>query len=281
MLTVCISQAWKEGRLDVPEHMLRKAGYPFPNLDPGLAENLADTFFDIGREFLSKREFQMAVKWLERAYEVTDGQDIEKLSRDGVELRLTILQAYIQALVGTKTLDNLKKAEDYVAFIETEIGDRPVLLLLRLELLQSAPDEEFDSLAYESVLHRMVKNFNFTEEHFKFMLHHARWLYDRSATLGCSVMDDLIATKILPSEKGEWIEKALVLRVFMTTGQSSILENCIELGDLLSKAKESLGEPIQAAAAAAAQSVSWAPGYWEMDVNLMCGSCCGSKSRRP
>lgn len=261
VLTVYVEQAWKEDRLDVPEHMLRKAGYPFPNLDAGLAESLADTFFDIGRAFLPKKEFGMAVKWLERAYEVIDGQDIEKLSRDGVELRLTVLQAYIQALVGTKTQENLRKAEDCVVFIEAELGDKPVLLLLRLELLQTVPDEEFDALAYESVLHRMVKSFNFTEEHFKFMLHHAKWLYDRSATLGCSVMDDLIATKILPSEKGEWIEKALVLRVFMATGQSSILENCIELGDLLSKAKESLGEPIQAAAAAAAQSVSWTPRY--------------------
>lgn len=253
---MCIDQAWKEDRLDVPEHMLRKIGYPFTNVDPSLAENVADTFFDIGRSFLPNKEYQMAVKWLGRAYEVIDGQDIEKLSRDGVELRLTILQAYIQALVGTKTQENLKKAEDCVAFVETELGDKPVLLLLRLELLQSVPGEEFDALAYESVLHRMVKSFNFTEEHFKFMLHHARWLYDRSAMFGCSVMDDLIATKILPSGKAEWVEKALVLRVFMATGQASILENCIELGDLLSKVKESLAEPIQLTAAAAAQSVS-------------------------
>lgn len=236
--------------------MLRKAGDLLTNLDATLSENLADTFFDIGRAFLPKKEFQMAVKWLERAYEIIDAQDIEKLSRDGVELRLAILQAYIQALVGTKTRDNLRRAEDLVAYVETELGDKPVLLLLGLELLQSAPGEEFDSLAYESVLHRMIKSFNFTEEHFKFVLHHARWLHDRSAALGCSVMDDLIATKILPSEKGEWIEKALVLRVFMATSQSGIIENCIELGDLLAKVKETLSEPIQPPAAAAAQSVS-------------------------
>ena len=235
--------------------MLRKAGYPFANLDARLAESLADTFFDIGRAFLPKKEFQMAVKWLERAYEAIDGQEIDKLSRDGIELRLIILQAYIQALVGTKTRENLMKAEECVAFVETGLGDKPVMLLLRLELLQSVPSEEFDPLAYESVLHRMVKSFNFTEEHFKFMLHHTRWLYDRSTTLGCSVMDDLIVTKVLPSEKVEWIEKALVLRVFMATGQSSILENCIELGDLLSKVKDSLSEPIQSAPAAASQSV--------------------------
>lgn len=235
--------------------MFRKAGDMLTTLDPSSAENLADTFLDIGRAFLPRKEFQMAVKWLQRAYEVIDGQDIEKLSRDGVELRLTILQAYIQGLLGTKTQENLKKAEDCVAYVETELGDKPVLLLLRLELLQSVPDEEFDPLAYENVLHRMVKSFNFTEEHFKFMLHHARWLYQRSATLGCSVMDDLIATRILPSEKGEWVEKALVLRVFMATSQSAIAENCIELSDLLARAKEILRSPIQPAAAAAAQSV--------------------------
>ena len=236
--------------------MFRKAGDLLTNLDAALAENLADTFFDIGRSFLQKKEYRMAAKWLERAYEVIDGQDIEKLSRDGIELRLTILQAYIQALVGTKTRENLRKAEDLVAYIEAEMGDKPVLLLLRLELLQSVPGEEFDSLAYENILHRMVKSFNFTEEYFNFVLHHARWLHDRSASLGCSVMDDLIATRILPSEKSEWIERALVLRVFMATSQSGIAEDCIELGDLLARVKESLNEPIQPVAATAAQSVS-------------------------
>lgn len=236
--------------------MLRKAGDLLTGLDATLAENLADTFFDIGRAFLSKKEFHIAAKWLERAYEVIDGQDIERLSRDGVELRLTILQAYIQALVGTKTRENLRKAEDLVAYVETEMGDKPVLLLLRLELLQSVPGEEFDSLAYESILHRMIKSFNFAEEHFKFVLHHARWLHNRSASLGCSVMDDLIATKILPSEKSEWIERVLVLRVFMATSQGGIAEDCIELGDLLAKVKKSLSEPIQPVAATAAQSVS-------------------------
>lgn len=236
--------------------MLRNAGDLLTNLDATLAESLADTFFDIGRTFLSKKEFFMATKWLERAYEVIDGQAIDKLSRDGVELRLTILQAYIQALVGTKTRESLSKAENLVAYVETDMGDKPVLLLLRLELLRCVPSEEFDSLAYECILHRMVKSFNFTEEHFMFVLRHARWLHDRSATLGCSVMDDLIATRILPSGKGEWIEKALVLRVFMATSQSGIVENCIELADLLAKVKESLAEPMKPMPATAAQSVS-------------------------
>ncbi|SPO03320.1 uncharacterized protein DNG_06002 [Cephalotrichum gorgonifer] len=197
-------QAWKEDRLDVSEHMFRKAGDMLATLDSRAAENLADTFFDIGWDFLPKKEFQMAAKWLERAYEIIDGQDIEKLSRDGVELRLMILQAFIQALVGTKTQENLKKAEDCVAYVEAELGDKPVLLLLRLELLQNVPEEEFDPLAYENVLNRMVKSFNYTEEHFKFMLHHARWLYNRSAALGCSVMDGLMTTRILPSEKKQY-----------------------------------------------------------------------------
>jgi hypothetical protein len=207
---------------------------------------------------MSKKEFFMSVKWLERAYDLIDGQDIEKLSRDGVELRLTILQALIQALLGTKTKENLKRAEDYVAHIETEFGDRPILLLLRLELLQNVPGEEFDALAYENILLRMVKGFNFTNEHFRFILHHAKRLYKRSTALGCSVMDSLITTKVLPSEKSEWVEKALVLRVFMATSQSSMAENCIELGDLLDKVRDNLASQIQPAAAASAQSVS----YW-------------------
>jgi len=236
--------------------MYRKAGDTLKSLDPRHAENLCDALFEIGRSLLQKEEFELAAKWLERSYNVIDGQDLENLSRSGIELRLTVLQALVQALVSTNKAEDLRRARDMVMYVEAEVGDnKPVVLLLRLELLMSVPDEEFDALAYADVLRRMVKSFNFTEAHFRFMMAQVRRLYERSAVLGCSVADELIVGRVLGAGKGAWVDKAVVMRVWMGTSRAAASEDVVELGDLLERVREGLEVPIQPTAAATAQSV--------------------------
>ncbi|CAI4217179.1 unnamed protein product [Parascedosporium putredinis] len=252
-----VRESWKEGRLDVAEHMYRKAGDVLKSLDVRLTENLCAVLFEIGRASLKQKDFVLATKWLGRAYEVIGGQSLEDLSRDGVELRLAILQALIQGLVGTGTPEDLGRARGLVTYAESEIGDKPVVLLMRLELLLSAPDEVFDALAYADLLRRMARGFNFTEPHFKFMVSNARRLYEKNAVLGCGVMDELLVGKLLGSGKAEWVEKALAVRVWMAMSRPSPSDDTVELGDLLARVRDGLEAPILPTTAATAQSLIW------------------------
>ncbi|PKS07050.1 hypothetical protein jhhlp_005647 [Lomentospora prolificans] len=252
-----IWQSWKEDRLDVAEHMYRKAEDTLKSLDPRPAENLCAVLFEIGRASLEQKDFSLATKWLERAYGVINNQELEDLSRNGVELRLTIVQAFIQALVGTGNLEDMNKARDIVMYMESDIGDKPVVLLMRLELLMSTPDEEFDTLAYADILRRMVKGFTFTRPHFQFFLSHARRLYKKGAVLGCNVLDELITGRLLGSGKGDWIGKALIMRVWMATSRVGASGDIVELEDLLGRIQDGLEVPIEPIAAAAAQSLIW------------------------
>lgn len=59
--------------------------------DPAAAESLADLLFEIGRDLLTHEEYQPAVEWLERAHDTLCEQDLEKLSTDAGELRLSIM----------------------------------------------------------------------------------------------------------------------------------------------------------------------------------------------
>jgi hypothetical protein len=60
--------------------------------DPALTENLADALYEIGKGLFGRKQFDMAVRWLERAHDILSEQELEHLSDNGGELRLAIMQ---------------------------------------------------------------------------------------------------------------------------------------------------------------------------------------------
>jgi hypothetical protein len=220
-------------------------------LSPDYAERLADVLYEIGKSLSSRSDFTIAVKWLERANEIINSQELERLSREGIELRLAVLQALVTALLGTGTADGLGKAKNFVEYIEAEAGNRLVVSLLKLELLQKTPAEVFDSEAYADVLRHIIRNFGFSESGFKLIVHHIRKLHDKSPGAGCAVLDDFILV-LRGSERGEWIEKAVVTRVWMIINQRDSVETINSVKGVL----EHLTAPLSAEAAVAAQAVS-------------------------
>ncbi|KAI1809954.1 meiosis protein SPO22/ZIP4 like-domain-containing protein [Poronia punctata] len=156
--TLRIVLAWEEDRIDVAEHLYGTAEKVMRKLtDPASAEKLADALFEIGRGLAKKKNSVLAVKWLERAHELLNAQDLDRLSRDALELRLAISQALVQVYLDMRTPDYFDRAENHVAYIESELGDKLIVLLLRIELLLSSPAETFDSDAYAGILRRMMK----------------------------------------------------------------------------------------------------------------------------
>ncbi|KAK4157665.1 meiosis protein SPO22/ZIP4 like-domain-containing protein [Chaetomidium leptoderma] len=216
-------ECWVENRLDVAEHMYTKAEKLHQFLTPEYAERLADVLYEIGKSLSAQSDFAIAIKWFERANEVINGQGLEQLSREGLELRLAILQALVTALLGTGTPEGLDKAKNYVDFIEAEAGNKFVVSLLKLELLQKAPAEVFDSEAYADVLRHIIRNFTHSDSGFKLIMHHIRKLHDKSPGAGCSVLDDFIVA-LSGAEKDGWMEKAVVTRMWMITNQRDSVE---------------------------------------------------------
>lgn len=220
------------------------------SLEPYHVEKLADILYEIGKDLCRKGDFSMAVKWLDRANDVINSQGLELLSREAIELRTAIVQALVTALLGLDTTDAFEKADNLVDGIESEMGVELVILLMRLEILQKSPAEVFDSDAYADVLRRMVKSFNFTDSTFKLVVHHIRKLHDKSPGLGCKVLDEFIAV-LTSVETDEWIERLIIIRVWMTTnGQNSAdsIESTIAVLKLL-------GKPLSVDATVAAQTV--------------------------
>jgi hypothetical protein len=219
-------------------------------LSPDYAERLADVLYEIGKSLSARSDFAIAIKWFERANEVINGSGIEQLSREGIELRLAILQALVTALLGTGTADGLEQARNYVGFIEAEAGNKFVVSLLKLELLQKTPAEVFDSEPYADVLRYIIRNLSFSESGFKLIMHHIRKLHDKSPGAGCAVLDDFILA-LSGAEKDGWMEKAVVTRMWMITNQRDSIETINVAQDVLGH----LSTPLSAEAAVAAQAV--------------------------
>ncbi|KAI1106803.1 SPO22-domain-containing protein [Jackrogersella minutella] len=255
--TLRIALAWKEDRLDVADHLYEKVHDCKTETDPVSAENLADSLFEIGKDLTLKKNFPLAVKWLERAYEFINAQNLEQLSREAIELRLATSQALVRAYLSLDTTDGLQKAENHVCYIESEIGDKLVVLLLRLELLLSSPNEVFDSNGYAGILRRMSRSLDISESSFNLMIHHIRKLDDKSPSLASSVLDEFITSRILPTQHDAWVERAVVLRTQMATTHRDTSETIQGLTNMLNIVEANLEKSLPAAAVLATQILIW------------------------
>ncbi|KAI2778846.1 SPO22-domain-containing protein [Daldinia loculata] len=255
--TLRIVLAWKEDRLDVADHLYEKVQDCKHTINPASAENFADSFFEIGKDLTAKKNFSLAVKWLERAYEFINSQDLEQLPREVIELRLAVSQALIRAYLNLNTTEGFKKAENHVCYVESELGDKLVVLLLRLELLLSSPAEVFDSNAYAGILRRMIRSPEVSESSFNLMIHHIRKLDDKSPSLASSVLGEFITLRVLPTQQDTWVERAIVLYTQMATTHRDTHETIQELGTIFDNVEAKLNNSLSAAAVLAIQILIW------------------------
>jgi len=79
--------------MDIAENMFTKCKQLTSSLTPSTAESLADLFYEIGKGMMKNHKYEPATRWLERACDVLGEQDIEVLSSEAGELRLSIMQS--------------------------------------------------------------------------------------------------------------------------------------------------------------------------------------------
>lgn len=206
----------------------------------------------------------MAVKWLKRANDLIHTQALEKLSMDGLDLRLAICQGLIQAFIGIGSPECIQEANDLTSYMETEVGDKPVVLHWRLEILQKSPDEVFEPETYSSILRRMTRSFGFSDGTLNFLLYHIKELRDKNSRLACGVMDELLKQRVLPSGNAEWIGKSIVRRIWMSMGEIDSDDAVIDLKKVLDFVLDATFEPLNPDVAGASHSVSLKQALWNV-----------------
>ncbi|QPC67318.1 hypothetical protein HYE67_009549 [Fusarium culmorum] len=200
--------SWKQGCLDVAEHMYAKADNLLQHVDSSSAERLADTFHCIGGELSSKEDHDMALKWLRRALNLINAQGLERLSTEGLELRMSIHHELIQTLLATGSEEHFEEADNLASQVESEIGDKPIVLHWKLEIIHRLPGELFDADACASILRRMIRSFSLSDPGLGFLLHGIGELRTRGPRLAGKLSFDVFGwaqwKQIRPREWETW-----------------------------------------------------------------------------
>lgn len=224
-------------------------------LDSNAAEMIASILQSIGAGFVQKKDCNMAIKWLGRAQEVITSQYIEDLSADGLELWLAIYQGLFQVYSEQGTSEALKEAENIVTMVENQLGDRPIVLHWRLDLLSKAPKEELHDSAYASILRRLIKAFDDSEATLHYIMHHITALWENSKKLSIALLDELLLQRVIPSGIQNHIAKALIRRIWFASMNKHSESAMQELSQILSDARDGLKVTVEPEIAGAAQSV--------------------------
>lgn len=239
--------------------MYKKAALSDTALDPDTAESLADLIYEMGKDFFKKKQYELADKWLERASNIIATQEIDKLSTDATNLQTSIIQSRVQVLLAIEREDALDMANSLINNLENEVGDRLIVLLLKLEVLSAPTSHTFDCNAYGDVINRMIRTVVMTEGNFKLIMHHIRKLNDKGPSLACNMLDSFLQSRLFEDGNEEWIEKALVNRIWMSTNSRDSPEVLKSVREVLEFVGSNMTKPLSASATHAAQTVRICP----------------------
>ncbi|KFY45185.1 hypothetical protein V494_01110 [Pseudogymnoascus sp. VKM F-4513 (FW-928)] len=249
--------AWRQDKIEVAEHMYKKAAISDTALSPDAAESLADLLYEMGTDFFKKKQHELADKWLERASRIITAQEIDKLSTDATNLQTSIIQARVHALLAIEREDALDMANSLINNLEGEVGDRLIVLLLKLEVLSAPISQTFDCNAYGDVIFRMIRTVIMTDSNFKLIMHHIRKLNDKGPSLACNMLDSFLQSRLFEAGNEEWIEKALVNRMWISTNTRDCPEVLKSVGEVLKVVGSNMSKPLSASATHAAQTLLW------------------------
>ena len=255
------SQAWHQKQFDIVEHMYKSAQSAQRRFDPSTAESLADVLYEMGKSLLNTYQYPLAVKWLDRALGILADQELEKLSMDASELRISIIQSTVKARLQLKDDKSLEEARDHVQVLENELGDRLVVLIMRLEILDATATDGFDSFTFSNILSRIIRTVVLNDGNFKLVMFHIRKLNAEGPVLACKSLDDFFRLRILAEKNDDdsrnaMVEKVLITRIWMGTGQRDTPDALLALEDFLSVVSQNSATPISSNATLAAHTVN-------------------------
>lgn len=219
--------------------------------DPSTAESIADLYYEIGRDQISRSRPAAATKWLARAQEVLSSQDLEELSSDASELQVSVMHSLIKALISLGGQEHIAKAWNILAELELEHGDRLAVSLLRLDLYSLDP--VYPAQDYCDVLQKIVRTVHLTDSNVKTALHHIHKLRTRNARMAHMVLVTLAIERLAGVEEYRWLEKTLITLVWNFTTSAELTDTFGLLRDFLETLQGNIGRAISPSATHAAQ----------------------------
>ncbi|KAI4158144.1 MAG: hypothetical protein L6R39_000529 [Caloplaca ligustica] len=245
-----IALAWHRERLDHADIWLAKLDHEKNVLEAAVAEQLADTLFEIGRDQAKKQQYQSALHWLERAHDVFVLHDPGDQSTDARALKNSIRHCLVHTSVKIGGEENIVRAWNIIHELENEEENTVAVLLLKLRVLTSNPSGAQD---YCDVLLQVVRQIHLSDVNVKTILHHVHEIKRRSAHLAHSVLTTFISERLLVMDEMSWIETTVITLVWNCTTSTDLGDMTDQLDGLLTKVAAGSNSAFGASATHAAQ----------------------------
>ncbi|KAK5112103.1 hypothetical protein LTR62_004445 [Meristemomyces frigidus] len=261
--------AWKTDRSDLAEHFYAKVNTSELAASGDLSEKAADLLHEAARSCLAGKSWIASLKWCERALAALNSCDLEALSQDEPELRLSISATAVEAHLAIgdpsacshalQIVDNMMDAHT--------LGPRIAAMLLKLQVLTAASDVDLHEV--EKVVRQIISSAVLTDKTFKTIMQVVHRLKRISVRSSLASMWDLIDRRLLSAcQEHEGSDETALSRLetavvtftmFSTTAdtQSSSQDTIAGITDLLDMIHKAHGRSLSSKAAHATQTLIW------------------------
>ena len=224
------AKAWKQDRLDLARLMYAKINSIADTLDVTATENLADVLLEIGKSIFKQGDSPGALYWLDGAYEELSKHEMESMSGEAGDLKVSIMHHLVKVLMRLEGEEHRARAWNIVRDLEINHGGRLAVSLLKLDLFAQEPEPSAQD--YQLILDKIILSVHLTEANVKTILHHLHQLRRWSPLLAQKSLATLISQRLLEATEPAWIEKAIVMSVWNVTTTSAISDPIQTLRDL-------------------------------------------------
>ncbi|PYH90787.1 hypothetical protein BO71DRAFT_486827 [Aspergillus ellipticus CBS 707.79] len=186
--------AWLQGRPDIADHLFSK----MPKSDQKCQECVMDICYKVGNLALSRRQHDVAAKWLERAlkaYElISDGVEQPALSLK--DKGILILHSSVRANLHIDSAESKDYVGRTMSYLKAQYGDLFPVQMIQLEFLSR---EELKGDVYHQLLQDAIFSFELQDASIKLILHYIQKLQDSSPDHYVHTLKQLPVSKIAVS----------------------------------------------------------------------------------
>ncbi|OJJ32366.1 hypothetical protein ASPWEDRAFT_175647 [Aspergillus wentii DTO 134E9] len=230
MLRIYLS--WLQERPDIAEHLFSKV----PNVSYETDQLIVlDICYTVGRSALLINQYDLAVKWLDRALKST-ASTTQQPGVDVKDTRLLVFHAFVRANLRIKTAEAKERLFNALESLKTDYGSVFAVLVVHLEAFSR--EEKPDCKEYWEVIILTIRAMEFTDTNLKIVFYYIQKLKYWSVELSVKALQALLHG-LAPSVNGFWVEKGFVALIWVLMTSDTCSQKSL---DLIKEAVQRLDE---------------------------------------
>ncbi|RLL95832.1 hypothetical protein CFD26_104501 [Aspergillus turcosus] len=253
MLRVYLS--WLQGRSDIAEHLFSKV----PQASRGGHQaTVMDICYQVGAQAISRRQLDVAARWLERALNSSEllQEESQQDNQDLKDKKLRVLIAFVWVSLHLDTTDAKRRLHKAVVCLESEYNDSFKAQVLQLEILSKEDISDCDE--YAEILRRAITSLELNDADLKTILYFVHKLKESRHQLFLERIKQLLCDKLAVSDKRAWTERVFISLVWaLTESYPCALDSMAVMKDVARSLFEFGRQPLSEEATNACLILTW------------------------